>query len=249
MSWRYLPERVAAFSVQGCSAGKRFVTSNETLIASRSSKPGSARAASTTPPSGMTFGPSTAGPGGESSMLSRRASLASRSAARAGEGLAAIPAICGRTPFVSLERSGPRGPYWRTLPDSSTGRMVISAEYSRTWPRAGIMLNGVAYQLQPLVPPTVGIGCGLLGTPFAMMGNLYLGRLRRTETWEKSSSLQHQLLGLVLGLTGRERYSGPRMSCHPDFAEWMMGWPIGWTALEPLETARFRRWLELSGAG
>jgi hypothetical protein len=30
--------------------------------------------------------------------------------------------------------------------------------------------------------------------------------------------------------------------------EWMMGWPIGWTALEPLETGRFRSWLRSHGA-
>lgn len=28
----------------------------------------------------------------------------------------------------------------------------------------------------------------------------------------------------------------------PEFAEWMMGWPIGWTELKPLETARFQEW-------
>lgn len=32
------------------------------------------------------------------------------------------------------------------------------------------------------------------------------------------------------------------------FREWLMGWPIGWTALEPLGTDRFRRWLRLHGA-
>lgn len=28
----------------------------------------------------------------------------------------------------------------------------------------------------------------------------------------------------------------------PEFAEWMMGWPIGWTELKPLEMARFQEW-------
>jgi len=31
---------------------------------------------------------------------------------------------------------------------------------------------------------------------------------------------------------------------HPQFTEWMMGWPIGWTACEPAETGSFRKWLE-----
>ena len=40
------------------------------------------------------------------------------------------------------------------------------------------------------------------------------------------------------GLTG-----GPWIS----FREWMMGFPIGWTALRPLETHRFREWLRWHG--
>lgn len=34
---------------------------------------------------------------------------------------------------------------------------------------------------------------------------------------------------------------------NPDFAEWLMGWPRGWTASQPLETDRFRQWLPLRG--
>jgi hypothetical protein len=30
---------------------------------------------------------------------------------------------------------------------------------------------------------------------------------------------------------------------NPDFAEWLMGWPIGWTASQPLEMGRFQQWL------
>ena len=34
---------------------------------------------------------------------------------------------------------------------------------------------------------------------------------------------------------------------NPEWVEWLMGWPIGWTGLEPLATDRFQRWLELHG--
>ena len=30
---------------------------------------------------------------------------------------------------------------------------------------------------------------------------------------------------------------------NPQWVEWLMGWPIGWTDLQPLETAKFRKWL------
>lgn len=29
----------------------------------------------------------------------------------------------------------------------------------------------------------------------------------------------------------------------PELPEWVMGWPIGWTELKPLETDRFQQWL------
>ena len=34
---------------------------------------------------------------------------------------------------------------------------------------------------------------------------------------------------------------------NPEWCEWFMGWPIGWTALQPLETDRFRSWLRAHG--
>jgi hypothetical protein len=40
------------------------------------------------------------------------------------------------------------------------------------------------------------------------------------------------------GLTGR---------LNPMWVEWLMGWPIGWTALQPLEMDRFREWLKQHG--
>lgn len=38
----------------------------------------------------------------------------------------------------------------------------------------------------------------------------------------------------------REHLGGQRPS--PNWLEWMMGWPIKWTALDPLETGRFLQW-------
>jgi hypothetical protein len=34
---------------------------------------------------------------------------------------------------------------------------------------------------------------------------------------------------------------------NPDWVEWLMGWPIGWTDLKPLEMDKFRQWLKLHG--
>jgi hypothetical protein len=34
---------------------------------------------------------------------------------------------------------------------------------------------------------------------------------------------------------------------NPEWTEWLMGWPIGWTDLKPLETDKFRQWLNSHG--
>lgn len=34
---------------------------------------------------------------------------------------------------------------------------------------------------------------------------------------------------------------------NPEWCEWFMGWPIGWTASAPLETVRFQQWLHSHG--
>lgn len=36
-------------------------------------------------------------------------------------------------------------------------------------------------------------------------------------------------------------------SVNPTWAEWLMGWPIGWTDLKPLEMGRFRQWYRSHG--
>ena len=36
-------------------------------------------------------------------------------------------------------------------------------------------------------------------------------------------------------------------SLNPTWVKWLMGWPLGWTDLEPLGTDRFRQWLESFG--
>jgi len=34
---------------------------------------------------------------------------------------------------------------------------------------------------------------------------------------------------------------------NPEFSEYLMGWPIGWTDLKPLAMDKFQSWLQLHG--
>jgi DNA (cytosine-5)-methyltransferase 1 len=64
-----------------------------------------------------------------------------------------------------------------------------------------------------------------------------------------TASLYGSNQGGASGRVGEVRHSlehwtgGP----WPSFREWMMGWPIGWTACAPLATDRFQEWLRWHG--
>ena len=92
------------------------------------------------------------------------------------------------------------------------------ATFSETWPRSGMMRNGTAYQLQPLVPIIAGTGCGLWHTPTARDWKGY--------TMRNGESICNQLRR-IFGGTGVP---------DPKFIEELMGYPSQWTSLEPLET-------------
>ena len=52
---------------------------------------------------------------------------------------------------------------------------------------------------------------------------------------------------------GQQRYpkmrlkSGETGQLNPEWLEWFMGWPMGWTAFEPLETGKCQEWLRWHG--
>jgi hypothetical protein len=80
-----------------------------------------------------------------------------------------------------------------------------------------------------LVPPTEGIGCGLLPTPTVTDGSSnFAWKLRKDQTWETAGLLGGRLNGLIFGMSGRQPGT-VRAKAHPEFVEWMMGFPTTWT--------------------
>lgn len=77
--------------------------------------------------------------------------------------------------------------------------------------------------------PISATAFGLLATPTAT-GNQLAPSMAK---WPGCRNLQR--LADATGLTLLELY------------EWLMGWPIGWTDLRPLEMARFREWRQQHG--
>ena len=57
------------------------------------------------------------------------------------------------------------------------------------------------------------------------------GKLNRWNNPDRSRNLNDQIGGQL----------------NPPWVEWLMGWPIGWTDLKPLETDKFQQWLHSHG--
>ena len=111
---------------------------------------------------------------------------------------------------------------------SKTPRICGNADLAlccETLPRWGMMLDGVCLEFADSARIMSENGfSSTLPTPTchnAKEGNYPSEHTRNTK------SLAAQIGGKV----------------NPEWNEWRMGWPIGWTDLKPLETDKFRRWL------
>jgi len=52
-------------------------------------------------------------------------------------------------------------------------------------------------------------------------------------------------MGKQIGLS--QAVSATSGALNPDWVEWLMGWPIGWTDLKPLGMDKFQQWLRSHG--
>jgi hypothetical protein len=102
-------------------------------------------------------------------------------------------------------------------------------EFSGTWPRWGSMRSGECWERTTPMLHTKEIGFGFLPTPTA------------------SNTKAHHMRGSDKGKVREPRSYGAHGPLNPRFLEWLMGWPMGWTKLEPLAMDRFREWQQQHG--
>jgi hypothetical protein len=70
---------------------------------------------------------------------------------------------------------------------------------------------------------------------------------RKRKTVEKGNLMGISLTDLQMQVIAEEMGMDGRGSLNPMWVEWLMGWPLGWTDLKPLETDKFQRWLDEHG--
>jgi len=124
-------------------------------------------------------------------------------------------------------------------------------EFSGRWPRSGLMRNGIAYRLPLLVRRISGTGCSssqwipTARSSWAMnqtisdnlasrnKGNLeeYVARF---PTPTATDSIKGGNVSQRPGAMGLSETLGGKLN--PQWVEWLMGFPVGWTDLEDSET-------------
>jgi DNA (cytosine-5)-methyltransferase 1 len=132
-----------------------------------------------------------------------------------------------------------------------------------------LCVNHFAWERITPALPTKGIGSGLWQTPTVQDGNgrdrhnqrdgttipSLLGQVKSwptptTRDWRSGKSNQHEKnsrpLNEVAQLAAGGNTTRP-MTLNPDWVEWLMGWPVGWTDLKPLAMDKFQKWLDSHG--
>jgi len=178
--------------------------------------------------------------------------LASRLALRVSE------AVSGLNTPALLTNYDPASCSWRTSQRCLVEGWTV---FSETWPRSGMMRSGIAYPLQPLAPLTDGTDCGSLPTPRSTDGHKSQRTLAGAQ--KELARRKNMDLGMVVRLwptpsanddRDRGNLSTPAIKrradkgkqlmlsmvvsetsgqLNPTWVEWLMGFPLGHTDLEP----------------
>jgi hypothetical protein len=201
---------------------------------------------------GMTYKPLTESRGEELLTL-YLAGFHAKTSQPQGGGLALMEneAECGEKWRGSFVKYSQDSCSWKTHQCSLLGDLD---EFSETWPQWGLMRDGECWEQRTLEQTIRGTESGLLPTPTTQGlngGSNSRKAAMARGTWPtpvcqdsrhavtrhlnpKSHHWKSNLGEVVMSM--EKPNIGGRLN--PMWVEWLMGWPIGWTDLKPLETGK-----------
>jgi hypothetical protein len=150
------------------------------------------------------------------------------------------PARCGGTWLESLAKYDQNSRSWRTAQCLLFEDLGESLE---TFPNWGIMRGGECWERTMLALPTAGRESGLWATPSARDWKDTPGMA--FFSINADGTLRNREDQLARQVYASENATGGQLN--PTWVEWLMGWPIGWTDLKPLETDKFQQWQHSHG--
>lgn len=275
-NFRCFLEPVAGCSDPTCLDGDLSDMSSKTTTASESLRPASPMASSQTPPSSAmsahSFVTGTPQAIREWLMSSQPAFPANPSAWQESEKEEATSETFGPQQSSAFAWYDRDTHYWRTFQVSLfTG---ISGRYSGRWPKAGTLHLGACYRRLSAERPISEKGSGLWPTMRAIDAHgietspqnhvkhgsgMTLTQAVRRSTVPTPKSRDWRTGDRPDSRRMRAKRTGKRHSpdlndviapgghLNPIWVEWLMGYPLGWTDLQPLEMDKFQQWYELHG--
>jgi hypothetical protein len=282
MSYTFLPGPEGVSSAASFSDIPPSVLSRLNLTVEKSCCSGNEMESSHDSQSGTTCVHSTVDPGGDS-LTSLRVDFLAKTYPQPGKAKASTVNAqdCGDKWLGSLTRYDPDSRSWKTAQCLLQGGLE---EFSETWPRWGIMQDGVCWERTMQVRHTCESESGSSPkwpTPncveFRSDGELRIlaktcktpeeframshraAESKRTSAWptpratdgsKGSRTVEGAMKELARGRNkdlGMMVASADGGALNPPWVEWLMGWPIGWTDLQPLAMDKFQAWRHSHG--
>lgn len=217
MSWHYSQALVEDYSGVRSLGGLLFAPSKSTNLKEIDSCKDKTKDTYHRSRYGMTFAPSRANNGGELLRLFQAGSHAQTLVQPVKvQGSTVKNQDYGLKWGESFARLNLSTYTWKTPQGSLIGDSI---EYLQTFPRWGLLLDGACWDQSMLAVSIGGKESGLWPTP--CRGSSHWGG-----TFQEVGGSKNKLRNTPLG----------KLYVNPDFWENLMGWPIGWTGIEPLET-------------
>lgn len=231
MSYTYLQEQGEASLAECYSDIPVSVLSKLNLTAEKFSSNGNETESSPSSQSGMTSGHSTENHGEVKSKSFAEAFLV-RTFPLLAEvlGFKGTNQDCGGKWLELSQKYDPDTHSWRTAQYSLLGGWE---SFSGTWPKWGMMQNGACWERIICKVNTKGTESGFLPTPQA--NDAKDTGPYGSKSWKNHVTRKSLLAAYV-------KIDGNTGKLNPNWTEWLMGWPIGWTGLEPLEMGRWLQW-------
>jgi hypothetical protein len=262
MSWLYSQALVAAYSAQNCLDGEPFAQLNVMPTQAKFWRNDKTMESSNLSQFGLTLQLLTADRG-EALLTWYLAGFHAKTSAPQEKALAskAQEAECGKKWHGLLAKYDPNTCLWKTAQCSLLEDLEQSLE---TWPRWGTMQNGECFRRPMLAQITLESGFGLSGrtpnnidffhtsctTGIDGGSNSRKALRKRMETYPTPNAGMYRNLNYNkelcfkraekhqtdLAMVSVMQFGG---QLNPAWAEWLMGWPVQWTELKPLETDKY----------
>ena len=234
MSWHYLQEQEVVSSEDISWDGEQFVQSKSKTTLGEYCLPDSETESFQDSQYGMTLRRSTENPGEAELMWYQGDSPVRTYLPQEKEQEFVVSDLeCGPRWPESLARYDPVTSSWRTAQCSLVEGLEL---YSEIFPQWGMMHDGEFWEQMPLDFHIIEPDCGWLPTPTA----------NEDAAGTPNGNMQ-KMLGNCEEVRGKTKEEWRAGTLNPDWVEWLMGWPIGWSDLKPLAMDKFQQWQHLHG--